>query len=107
MAAVFGGNKSLAFLLSAGVVAEFVAKDCSSPQTAEINIRKREGTLMKWLHIGQVEAAFFVGIAAIIDKENRGAILAGGILSMIVTEAQYQHARMSGLANAGPETEEY
>src|SRR5215469_17407725 len=99
MVAALGGTKGLAFLLAAGVVAEFIAKDCSSPQTAEINIRKRESTLMKWLHIGQVEAALFIGIAAAIDKQNRGPILLGGIMSAIITEGQYMYARNSGLAN--------
>jgi hypothetical protein len=108
VAAAFGDTRGLAFLLSAGVVAEFIAKDASSPQTAEINIRKRAGTLMKWVHIGQVEAAFFVAIAAIIDKQNRWPILAGGVLSMLITEGQYQHAKTSGLASlGGPETEQY
>jgi len=107
MVAALGGTKGLAFLLAAGVVAEFIAKDCSSPQTAEINIRKREGTLMKWLHIGQVEAALFIGIAAMIDKTNRKPILVGGLLSAIITEGQYMHARNAGLRNPGQETEQY
>lgn len=107
MAAAFGSTSGLAFLLSAGIVAEFIAKDVSSPQTAEINIRKRESTLMKWVHVGQAEAVFFVGIAALIDKGNRAPIIWGGLLSMIVTECMYQYARMSGLRNGGPETEQY
>ena len=107
MAAAFGDTRGLAFLLSAGVVAEFIAKDASSPQTAEINIRKRAGTLMKWVHIGQVEAALFVTIAAIIDSKNRWPIIAGGVLSMVITEGQYQHAKFAGLAAMGPETEQY
>jgi len=107
VAAAFGDTRGLAFLLSAGVVAEFIAKDASSPQTAEINIRKRAGTLMKWVHIGQVEAAFFVLIAAVIDKRNRWPIVAGGVLSMVITEGQYQHAKAAGLAAMGPETEQY
>ena len=102
-AASFG----IAFLVAAALVDEKIAKDVSSPQTAEINIRKREGTLMKWVHIGQAEAAVFIAIAAIFDKANRQAILLGGIMAMVITEAEYLHARQSGLANPGPETEEY
>jgi len=107
MAAAFGGTQGLAFLLSAGIVAEFIAKDVSSPQTTELNAEKRAPTLMKWVHIGQVEAAFFVAIAAIIDKQNRVPILAGAILSMIVTEGQYLHAKAAGLANGGQPTESW
>src|SRR5215472_10643028 len=97
MASAFGGTQGLAFLLSAGVVAEFIAKDVSSPQTTELNAHKRAPTLMKWVHIGQVEAALFVFIAAVIDKQNRVPIIAGAVLSMIVTEGQYLHARTRGL----------
>lgn len=107
MAAAFGGTQGLAFLLSAGIVAEFIAKDVSSPQTTELNAAKRAPTLMKWVHIGQVEAAFFVGIAMLIDKGNRWPIFFGAAMSMIVTEGQYLHARQAGLANGGPVTEDW
>ena len=108
MALALGSNSNgIAFLIAAGIVAEFIAKDVSSPQTAEINIRKREQTLMKWVHVGQVEAAIFIVIAAVMDKKHRSAILAGGILSMVVTEFEYVHAKQSGLAKPGHETEQY
>jgi hypothetical protein len=100
-------SNGIAFLVAAGITYEIIAKDVSSPQTAEINIRKRERTLMKWVHVGQVESIVFITIAAVIDKRHRGAILWGGILAMIITEAEYVHARQSGLAKMGPETEEY
>jgi hypothetical protein len=95
----------IAFLVSAGIVYEIIAKDVSSPQTVEINISTREETLMKWVHIGQVESAVFITAAAIMDKRNRGPILMGGISAMIITEAEYLHARASGLANPGKSTE--
>lgn len=97
----------IAFLVSAALVDEKIAKDVSSPQTAEINIRKRHDTLMKWVHIGQAEAALFIIIAAVVDKPNRGPILFGGILAMVITEIEYQHAKQSGLNKPGPETEDY
>lgn len=110
MALALGASNGIAFLVAAGITYEIIAKDVSSPQTAEINIRKRAGTLMKWVHVGQVESAFLIAIAATIDKKHRGAILAGGILAMTITEFEYMHAKQSGLANAKnspPETEEY
>lgn len=97
----------IAFMVAAALVDEKIAKDVSSPQTAEINIRKRADTLMKWVHIGQVEAAAFIAIAAICDKRNRTPILVGGILAMVITEAEYMYAKQSGLAKPGPETEQY
>lgn len=98
----------IAFLVAGGIVYEIIAKDCSSPQTAEINIRKREETLMKWVHVGQIEGALMLAVAAIIDRKHRKAILAGGILAMVITELEYVHARSAGKASANQsETEEY
>jgi hypothetical protein len=62
---------------------------------------------MKWVHLGQGLSAVTIAIAASIDKKNRGAIIAGGIFAMGSAEAFYMHAKQSGLANPGPETEEY
>lgn len=104
------GVGGIAFLVSYAMSAEVLAKDVSSPQTAEINIRKRAGTLMKWVHIGQVESVFVIVIAASIEGRHpkiRNAILIGGFLGMAVSEAQYLYAKWSGLNNPGPETEEY
>jgi hypothetical protein len=107
MALALGASNGIAFLVSAGITYEIIAKDVSSPQTAEINIRKRADTLMKWVHVGMVESIVLVTLAAIIDKKHRTPILAGGFLAMIITEAEYIHAKNSGLAKAGPETEQY
>lgn len=106
---MFGGKAGLgiAFLVGAATVAEFVAKDVSSPQTVQINVGKRAATLMKWVHVGQVEAAGFVIIAAIIDPEYAVAFLAGGAMEMVITEIEYLHAKKEGLAQGGPPTEEY
>jgi hypothetical protein len=97
----------IAFLIGAGFVAEAVAKACSSPQTVEINVRKRHATLMKWVNIGTIEGLGIVLIAAAIDPKHRNAIIAGGLTEAIVTYLEYWHGKTSGLANAGPETEEY
>jgi hypothetical protein len=111
MAIALGGSddsQGIAFIVAFGVVAEIVAMCCSSPQTAEINIRKRAETLMKWVHIGQGLSAALIVAAAMIDKKHRVAILAGGIAAMITVEALYAHARQAGLAQAGQaETEQY
>jgi len=48
------GGDGVAFLVSAGLVYECIAKACSSPQTAELNAEKRAETLMKWVNIGCV-----------------------------------------------------
>jgi hypothetical protein len=109
---VFGGGGrtagvGIAFLVGGATVAEFIAKDVSSPQTTELNAAQRARTLMKWVHIGQVEAAAFVVIAAIIDPAFAVAFLAGGALEMVITEFEYLHAKKTGIENGGPPTETY
>jgi hypothetical protein len=95
-----GGSGGIAFLVSAGIVYEIIAAACSSPQTTEINAGSRAGTLMKWVHLGIGQAAAFVAVAAVIDKKNRRAIIAGGVAAGGLMYAQYAHARSAGLAAA-------
>jgi hypothetical protein len=104
---VGAASNGVAFLVSAGIVAEIVAKACSSPQTTELNADKRAPTLMKWVHIGLVEAALFVVVAAAIDRRHRGAIVAGGVTEAVITYLEYQHGKSAGLASDQPGTESY
>jgi hypothetical protein len=97
----------IAFLVSAGLVYEAIAAACSSPQTMEINAKARESTLMKWVHLGVVQAIAFVAIAAYVDKPHRKAILAGGLTAAAAMYGQYVHARSAGLASSAPGTETY
>lgn len=104
-----GKNKGngVAFLVAAGIVFEIIAYCCSSPQTMEINAEKRAPTLMKYVHIGQIQAAGFIGVAAAMDAPHRTAILAGGGLAMGISEVLYMYSMKAGLANPGPATETY
>lgn len=97
----------IAILVSAGIVFEIIAYSCSSPQTTELNAETRAPTLMKWVHIGQVQSAGFLFIAAAVDKEHRVPILIGGGSAMLISEGLYLHAKQAGLANPGPPTETY
>lgn len=99
------GFSGPAFLISAGLVYEAIAAACSSPQTAEINADKRAGTLMKWVHLGVLQAAGFVAIAAFVDRQHRVEILAGGGLGIGIMYVQYMHAKKAGLENGGAGTE--
>jgi uncharacterized membrane protein len=103
------GNASngIAFLVSAGIVAEIVAKACSSPQTAHLNAEKRAETLMLWVNIGMAEAVVFVVIAASIDKKHRTPIILGGALEAVITYGEYAYAKKAGLANKGTPTEDW
>lgn len=108
---MFGASSAgvgVAFLIGAATVAEFIAKDVSSPQTTHLNADKRAPTLMMWVHVGQIEALAFIVIAAVIDPKYAKAFLAGGALEMVITEAEYLYAKKMGLAQKNlPTTEEY
>lgn len=101
------GDSAVAFLVSAGIVYEIIAKDCSSPQTTELNAGTRAPTLMKWVTIGVVESAVFIAIAMYISKSNRWPIFWGGVLAAGITYAEYVHAKTAGLSNPGQPTESY
>ena len=109
VAPVSGGSTAagngVPFLVSAGIVYEIIAAACSSPQTTEINADTRAATLMKWVHIGLLQSAAFVAAAALIDREHRTEILAGGVAAAGLMYASYVHAHNAGLANPGPATE--
>jgi hypothetical protein len=101
------GANGVAFIVSYEIACAIIAKACSSPQTTELNANIRAETLMKWVNIGTAETLGVIAVAAWIDPRHRSAIVAGGILSVIVTYAEYVHARNAGLANPGPATEQY
>jgi hypothetical protein len=100
------GGGGVAFLVSAGIVYEIIAAACSSPQTTEINAGTRAPTLMKWVHIGLVQAALFVAVAAYFDRKHRTEIIIGGASAGALMYAQYWHARQAGVASSAPGTED-
>lgn len=101
------GSNAIALLVAYTLQCDVIAKACSSPQTAEINIDARADTLMKWVKIGTVEGLAVIGIAAFVEKDTRAAILTGGLLATVVTYGEYMYAKKSGLENPGPSTEQY
>jgi uncharacterized membrane protein len=100
-----GASAGIAFLISAYGVYEIIAAACSSPQTCEINASTRAGTLMKWVHIGLVQAAILTIIAAWIDEQRRTPILAGAGAAAAMMYGSYVYAKASGLKSPGPGTE--
>lgn len=101
-----GSGNGVPFLVSSGIVFEIIAFACSSPQTAELNIKTRGDTLMKWVHLGEGLGAAFVILAAFMDdKGHEAAILTGGLFAILAAEAFYRHAAASGMRKPGPPTE--
>lgn len=99
-------RSGVAFLIAAELVFAVIAANCSSPQTAEINAQQRAETLMKWVKIGMVQSAVFVGAAAFYDKKHARPLIAGGLLAGGTMYVLYMHAKASGLQNPGPSTEQ-
>jgi hypothetical protein len=93
-------------MVAAGLVYEIIAAACSSPQTTEINAGARADTLMKWVLVGMGQAAVFVLIATMLDKDKWPSLLGGG-LAGIMMWISYAHAKAAGLKNGGPTTEQY
>lgn len=106
MSTALKGDGGVAFLVSAGIVYEIIAAACSSPQTCEINAASRADTLMKWVHLGMVQAAVFVIAAAMLDSRHAVHIIGGGGLAMGLMYGQYVHAKKAGLASSEPGTED-
>lgn len=111
MAQVWGGGDGVGwgvtYLVSAALVYDVMSAFNSSPQTTELNASARSRTLMKWVHLGLLQAIVFIGIAAYVDRRHARPILLGGLTAAAVLEVAYLHARSSGLKNRAPGTEQY
>jgi hypothetical protein len=100
------GDKALKVAVYATLTYDIISATNSSPQTAEINAKKRAPTLMKWVYIGLIQAAGFGILGAILDEDTWPPIL-GVSLASTVLWIQYHHAINSGLNNPGASTETY
>lgn len=100
------GRSALTVAVYAALVYDIVAATNSSPQTTEINAAKRADTLMKWVYLGLAQAAGFVIIGAVLDKERWPPIVGGGLAGILLW-VQYEHAKKAGLASNQPGTEQY
>lgn len=101
------GVQGIAFLVGAEFVYNVVASTNSSPQTTEINAKKRAPTLMKWVNIGLFQSLIFILIAIVYDKRNRGPIFFGGLLAGVSMWGQYVYAKECGIRSMEPGTEDY
>lgn len=94
--------------IAAAVVYDVISATNSSPQTTEINASKRASTLMKWVHIGLVQAGLFVLIMTAAEPPGKKwRPLTGGVLAMALLYGQYVYAKACGLKSTEPGTEDY
>lgn len=103
---VNNGNSAIKVAVYATLMYDIISATNSSPQTTEINAKKRAGTLMKWVHIGLIQGALFVAIGAYLDEERWPPILGGGLAGFLLY-IQYVYAKNEGQNNPGPATESY
>ena|SRR5215469_1153217 len=107
MAEMVGGDSDAASIaIWAALTYDIISATNSSPQTTEINAKTRAGTLMKWVHIGLIQAVGFAILGVIVERPGKrwrpvvGVGLAGSLLY-----GQYVHARNMGVASNLPGTE--
>jgi hypothetical protein len=94
--------------ISAAVVYDVISATNSSPQTTEINAKARSSTLMKWVHIGLLQALLFVGIMVAAEPAGKKwRPLVGGGIAAVLLYAQYVHAKNAGLNSSEAGTESY
>lgn len=100
------GSAAVRVAVYAALMYDVISATNSSPQTTEINAAARADTLMKWVKLGILQGALFVGIGVALDPDRWPPLLGGGLAAVLLW-AQYVHARNSGLASGGATTETY
>jgi hypothetical protein len=104
--AIIGNDKAVSVAVYAALVYDIISATNSSPQTTEINAKKRADSLMRWVHIGLAQAVGFAMLGAVLDPDIwppiLGASIAGGLMY-----AQYRYALEKGLESDEEGTETY
>lgn len=99
-------NNAAIMAIYAALVYDIIAAVNSSPQTTEINAASRADTLMKWVHLGMLQAGGFVVLGAFMSKGKKWPPLLGGGLACGLLYMQYVHAKNAGLASCEEGTED-
>ena len=82
MAEMVGGDSDAASIaIWAALTYDIISATNSSPQTTEINAKTRAGTLMKWVHIGLIQAVGFAILGVIVESPGKRwrPVLGGGL----------------------------
>ncbi len=103
---VSDGSAAIKVAVYAALMYDIISATNSSPQTTEINAKARADTLMKWVKLGLLQGALFVGIGVALDPQRWPPLLGGAIAGGLLW-VQYVHAKSEGLKNPGSPTESY
>lgn len=87
----------------AALAYDITSANLSSPQTFELNVNQREGTLSKWLNMNVAEAIVWGTGASILDKTWNPVI--GVLLGIASMYCKYQYAIRSGKQKGMPDME--
>ncbi len=101
-----GASDAAVIAIYAALTYDIISATNSSPQTTEINAKARAGTLMKWVHLGLLQAAVFVGIGVALHPKRWPPAVGGGLAGVLLY-LQYAHAKESGLRSIDVGTETY
>lgn len=101
-----GQSDAIVIAVYAALVYDIISATNSSPQTTEINAARRGDTLMKWVHLGLLQAGGFILLGAFIHPKHWPPLIGGGI-AMALMYAQYIHAREQGTKVTGSTTEDF
>lgn len=92
----FNGTTAAALLgIYATLAMDAYSAFCSSPQTTEINIDRREESLMYWVKMGGAFAIAAGAIASVISK-NITPLLATATMALLF-HFLYHHAKKRGM----------
>jgi hypothetical protein len=104
------GTPAVTVAVYAALTYDVISATNSSPQTTEINAKKRADTLMKWVKLGLLQAALFAGIGIALEWKSKRPVwppVLGSGLAGALLWAQYVHAMNSGVTSDEPGTEDY
>lgn len=95
----------LSVYAGAELVYQLVGANLSSPQTAELNARRRAPTIGKWVVMANSKALFWIIGLCILDGSLWPAV--GGGLAITDMHFSYRYAINCGLDSDAPGTEDY
>ena len=95
----------LSVYAGAELVYQLVGANLSSPQTAELNAKKRAPTIGKWVTLANIKAVAWIAGLCVLDQSFWPAL--GGGIAVTDMHLSYAYAIRSGLASGAPGTETY